>query len=182
MAVIFAEQVGAKVPIGSLVLLLLGVLCIAESGVIVKWIPRSDPFATNSVAMLTAAVLLGGLSLVTNEPKALPTQTATWAALGYLIVFGSVALFSLWVFALQRWQASAVSYTTLLMPLVTVTLAALLTGERFSPWFALGGAVILAGVYIGAFLKIRPTRSSASSAPECLPIDACAAAVEGEAA
>ena len=103
------------------------------------------------------------------------------AAIGYLVVFGSVGLFSLWVFALQRWQASAVSYATLFMPLVTVTLAVLLTGERFSPWFGLGGVVILACVYLGAFLRIRPTRSSASSAPECLPIDACAAA-ETEAA
>jgi len=29
-------------------------------------------------------------------------------------------------------------------------------------------------VYVGAFLKIRPSRTSATSAPECLPIDACA--------
>jgi hypothetical protein len=62
------------------------------------------------------------------------------------------------------------------MPLVTVSLAAVLTGERITPPFVLGGAVILGGVYVGAFLKIRPLRSSATSLPECLPIDACAEA------
>jgi drug/metabolite transporter (DMT)-like permease len=181
VGLIFADQVGAHVPIGSLVLIVLGVVCVAESAVIVRWIPRSDPFATNAVAMLSGAILLLGLSVVTGEPRRVPAEGATWVALGYLVFLGSVVLFSLFVFALQRWRASAVSYTTLLMPVVTVALASLLTGEKVSSGFALGGAVILAGVYVGAFLR-RPHRSSASSAPECLPVDASAEAAAGEAA
>jgi len=85
-----------------------------------------------------------------------------------------VAMFALFVFTMQRWTASAVSYVTLLMPLVTVVLAAVLTDEQITPSFVVGGAVILGGVYVGAFLKGRPGRTSASSLPECLPIDACA--------
>ena len=173
VGVIFADQVSAQVPIGSLVLIVLGAACIAESGIIVKWIPRSDPFATNAVAMLSGGLLLLGLSLATGEQQMLPTQPGTWLALGYLVVGGSVALFTLFVFALQRWRASAVSYTTLLMPLVSVTVATVVTHERFSPSFLLGGVIMLAGVYVGAFLRIRPGRTSASSLPECLPIDAC---------
>lgn len=180
VGIIFIDQVSAKVPVSSLGLILVGVACIAESGVLIKWIPRSDPFATNAVAMLTGGAILLALSLAAGEPKGLPTEAATWAALGYLVVFGSVVLFSLFVFALQRWTASAVSYTTLLMPMVTVTLASLLTHERISPSFAIGGAVILAGVYAGAFLRTPRRRSSASSAPECLPIDACAEAASAK--
>ena len=182
VALIFAEQAGSNVPIGSLVLILFGVACIAESGVLIKWIPRSDPFGTNAVAMLSGAVILLALSLVAAEPKQLPHEPATWAAIAYLVLLGSVALFSLFVFALQRWTASAVSYSTLLMPIVTISLAALLTGERISASFAVGGVVILAGVYTGAFMKVRPHRSSASSSPECLPIDACAEPSPAEAA
>lgn len=182
VAFIFAQQVGAAVPIGSLLLILFGVACIAESGVLIKWIPRSDPFGTNAVAMLSGAVLLLALSVVAGEPEKLPREPATWAAIAYLVLFGSVALFSLFIVALQRWTASGVSYSTLLMPIVTVSLAALLTGEQIAQSFAVGGIVILAGVYVGAFLKIRPHRSSASSSPECLPIDACAEAVPAEAA
>jgi drug/metabolite transporter (DMT)-like permease len=173
VALVFADQLGAQVPLGSLVLIVLGVVCVAESAVIVRWIPRSDPFATNAVAMLTGGTLLMVLSAVSGEPRLMPAQATTWLALAYLVVFGSIVLFSLFVFVLQRWTASAVSYTTLLMPLVTVSLAAVLTGEKISSWFAVGGVVILVGVYVGAFLKV-PHRSSASSAPECLPIDACA--------
>ena len=60
------------------------------------------------------------------------------------------------------------------MPLVTVSVAALLAGERVRTSFVVGAAVILVGVYLGAFLRIQPGRSSATSAPECLPIDASA--------
>ncbi|MDH4334455.1 MAG: DMT family transporter, partial [Chloroflexota bacterium] len=113
-------------------------------------------------------------SLVAGESWVLPAEAETWAAVGYLVVFGSVAMFALFVFTMQRWTASAVSYVTLLMPLVTVALAAVLTDEQITPSFVVGGAVILGGVYVGAFLKGRPGRTSASSLPECLPIDACA--------
>jgi len=174
IGVVFFDQLSADVPIASLALVLLAAVSIAESGVIVKWIPRSDPFATNGVAMLTGAALLLALSTVAGEPWVLPSQAATWAAVGYLVLFGSVAMFGLFVFTLQRWTASAVSYVTLLMPVVTVVVASVLTHEQVRWSLALGGAVILVGVYVGAFMKGRTARSSASAAPECLPIDACA--------
>jgi drug/metabolite transporter (DMT)-like permease len=174
IGVIFADQLSANVPLLSLLLVLFASVAIAESAIIVKTIPRADPFATNAVAMLTGGGLLLVLALATGEPLGPPRQAETWAAIGYVVVLGSVVMFGLFVFTLRRWTASGVSYTTLLMPLVTVALAALLTDERVSPSFVIGGAVILGGVYVGAFLKGRPGRSSASSLPECLPIDACA--------
>lgn len=173
VAIVFAAQLDASVPLTSLVLILLGTLCIAETGVIVKSIPRSDPFGTNAIGMLTGAAILLGLSLLTGESLVLPQQPATWAAVGYLVVLGSVAMFALYLYTLARWTASAVSYMTLLLPLVTISAAAVLTGERVTAAVLVGGAVTLAGVYVGAFLKTRPRRSSASALPECLPIDAC---------
>lgn len=176
IGLVFVDQLDADVALFPLLLVLLAALAVAEAGVIVKWIPRSDPFATNAVAMLVAALPLFVLSWMAGEPRELPTQAGTWAAVTYVVVLGSVVLFALYLFTLQRWTASAVSYMTLLMPLVTVTLGAVLLGEPITASFVLGGAVILGGVYVGAFVKIRPRRSSASSLPECLPVDACAEA------
>lgn len=176
ISIVFIDQLSADIPLFSLLLVLFAALAIAESAVIVKWIPRSDPFGTNAVAMLTGTLLLFVLSLVAGEPLEAPSQVATWVAVVYLVVLGSVAMFALFIFTLQRWTASAVSYVTLLMPLVTVSLAVVLTSEQITPSFVLGSSVVLGGVYIGAFLKSRPARSSASSLPECLPIDACAEA------
>jgi drug/metabolite transporter (DMT)-like permease len=90
------------------------------------------------------------------------------------MTLGSVVLFSLYVFALQRWTASAVSYTTLLMPIVAIALAALVFGDPITPPFVLGAALILAGVYIGAFLRRPAPQAPATSLPECLPADAAA--------
>ena len=174
VAVIVADQLGAAVPIGSLLLILAGVVFIAEGGVILKWVPRSDPFATNAVAMLAGAAILLGLSVVSGEVWALPSEPATWASLAYLVLFGSIALFGLYLFALRRWTASAVSYTTLLMPLSPCRSPLRSSPRRSRCLFLVGGAIALVGVYVGAFLNIRPRRSSATSAPECLPIDACA--------
>jgi len=176
IGIVFVDQLSADVPLFSLLLILLAALAIAESGVIVKGIPRSDPFATNGVAMLIGAALLLIVSMVAGEPQGLPTQEATWVVMGYLVVLGTVAMFALYVFALQRWTASAVSYVTLLMPIVTVALAVVLTGEQITLSFILGSSVILGGVYVGAFLKARPARAPAPSLPECLPMDAGAEA------
>ena len=177
IGVVFLEELSLAVPLGSLLLIFVGMLGLSEAGVIVKWIPRSDPFTTNAVAMLTAASLLIVASLATGESAALPTRPETWLAVGYIVVFGSVVMFTLYLFGLSRWTASGMSYSTLLLPFVSVTVATFLTGERFSLAFVVGGIVMLAGVYIGAFGVHRPRRSSATSMPECLPVADCAEAL-----
>lgn len=174
VAIVFADQVSADVPIISLLLVVGGTLFVAESSVLLKWIPRSDPFSTNAVAMLVAAAVLLLFSLLGGETRALPVQAGTWIAIGYLVVLGSVVLFGLYLFALRRWTASGLSYVTLLMPLVGVPLAAVLLGETISLSFVVGAIAVVVGVYVGAFLTVRPRRTSATSLPECLPIDACA--------
>jgi len=173
VAVVFADQLSAEVPIVSLLFTITATLFIAESSILLKWIPRSDPFATNAVAMLGAAGVLLGLSLIGAEPWALPVTAATWIAMAYIVLAGSVVMFGLYLFALRRWTASGVSYVTLLIPLVTVPLAAVLLGETITLGFVIGALVVLVGVYVGAFLTIRPRRSSATALPECLPIEEC---------
>lgn len=173
VVIVFADQVSADVPVLSLVFAVTATLFIAQSSIVLKWIPRSDPFATNAVAMLGAGAVLLGLSLFGAEPWALPATVGTWAAMVYIVLAGSVLMFGLYLFAIRRWTASGVSYVTLLMPLVTVPLAALLLAESITPTFVVGGFVVLVGVYVGAFLTIRPRRSSATALPECLPIEEC---------
>jgi drug/metabolite transporter (DMT)-like permease len=173
VAIVFADQLSADVPIVSLVFAIVATLFIAQSAILLKWIPRSDPFGTNAVAMLTAGAMLAVLSLIGGETQALPAATGTWIAMVYLVLAGSVVMFGLYLFAIRRWTASAVSYVTLIMPLVAVPLAAMLLGETITLAFVAGALVVLAGVYVGAFLTIRPRRSSATALPECLPISEC---------
>ena len=117
VAVIFADQLTANVPLSGLLLAVAGIVCLAESAVIVHWIPRSDPFATNAAAMLTGGSLLLIASLLMSERHAVPVHAATLAGLVYLVLLGSVVLFTLFVFTLERWPASTVSYASLVSPM-----------------------------------------------------------------
>jgi drug/metabolite transporter (DMT)-like permease len=174
IAIVFADQASAAVGVLPLVLVALAAVCNAEAGVLIKWVPRADPIATNGIAMAVGGVGLFVASLVTGEARSIPVQRETWIAIGYLVVLGSVVMFTLYLFTLERWTASAASYSTLLLPLVTVALASYLTHDQVSPSFLLGGVVVILGVYVGAFLR-RPHRTS--TPPECLPIDACGEAL-----
>ena len=66
------------------------------------------------------------------------------------------------MFVLRRWTASAVSFEFLLIPLATIPFSALLTGEVITPLMLVGGAIILAGVYLGA-LAPDPTAGGAGA-------------------
>jgi drug/metabolite transporter (DMT)-like permease len=173
VAVVVADQLSANVPLVPMLMMLAAAAFIAEGTVILKWVPRSDPFATNAVAMLSGGAALTLLSLLAGETLALPERLDTWLATGYLVLFGSIALFGLYLFALRRWTASAVSYTTLLMPLVTIPVAAVMFSEQVSLTFAAGGVIALIGVYVGAFLRVGRRQLVSPATAECLPIDNC---------
>ena len=64
----------------------------------------------------------------------------------------------LYAVLLARWPASRAAYVFVVLPLVTVALSAWLDDEPITPWLLLGGALVLAGVYLGALR--RPERVS----------------------
>lgn len=171
IGLVFREQLQAEVPVLSLVFLLLGALSAALSGIVIKRFPKSHPISTNAVAMAVGATLLIVVSRIIGEPWHLPRLPATWAALGWLIMSASVA-FILMVWLLSKWSASAVSYGTVLQPLVTVAVASLLAGERVTLMFAIGGAFALIGVYVGVLtgqsekdIKKPATSEASAEAP-----------------
>jgi drug/metabolite transporter (DMT)-like permease len=103
-------------------------------------------------------VILLALSAVAGERWTVPTLASTWLALAYLVLMGSVPVFLLFVFVLRRWTASATSYMFVLLPFATVALGALIAQETVTTAIVLGGALVLAGVYVGAFTGV-PRRS-----------------------
>ena len=159
VSVVFGERLGGAVPAVSLLAILGGAVAIAEGTVAVKRLPGSHPVAGNAVAMAVGAALLLGASLVAREPWSLPDSVAAWGALLYLVAVGSVVVFVLFIFVVIRWTASATSYVWPLLPLVAVPVSAVVLRERVTPLLVVGGALVAAGVYIGAFAS--PVRRSA---------------------
>jgi drug/metabolite transporter (DMT)-like permease len=173
VAVVVWDRLDAAVPLGGMLLAIAGTAFIAEGAVVLKLVPRADPYGTNGVAMLTGGAILLGLSILGGEPWAAPASGATGLLMAYLVVLGSIGLFGLDLFALRRWTATGVSYSTLFMPLVAVPLSAALAGEAISLPFLAGAGIALIGTYLGAFAGTRAKAATATSAPECMPIADC---------
>src|SRR5207237_574485 len=128
VGIVFRDQLGAAVGAGALLALLAGAVCAAESGVLVKYFPRSHPAATSATGMAAGTALLFAISLGAGERWGLPSQQPTLLALLYLVA-STVGLFATSLYVLGRWSASATAYQFVLFPLVTVVAAALLAGE-----------------------------------------------------
>lgn len=158
---VFRDQVQAAVSLTSLVALVIGVIAFAEATVSIKWFPRTDPIAKNAIAMALGGGFLLLISVFTNEDWRLPVRSETWAAVVYLVVFGSVLVFSLILFVVNRWTASAASYQFVLYPFASVPLSMWLLDERITVTFVGGAVLTIIGVYVGAFSgksEVSPAR------------------------
>lgn len=166
----------ADIPLGSVLTMLGTAVCAAESSVIIKRFPPSHPVATNAVAMGVGGLLLFPLSLATREAWIVPQSQTTWVTLAYLIAIGSVGLFGLYLFALGRWTASGVSYMFVLAPIVATLAGIILEGASITLGLAIGGVIILAGVYVGALTVHRPKEAPTAAPEGCAPAEQGAAA------
>ena len=159
IAVISGLSGRESVPPLSLLAVLGAVLCFAEATVLVRHFPPVHPLTANAVGMAIGAAILVALSVLLNESIALPESGATWLALAYMVVLGSGPVFVLYVVVVRLWSASRAAYTFVLVPIVTVLLSAWIDDEPVGAALVFGGALVLAGVYVGAL------RATASPAP-----------------
>ena len=155
IAVMSRAPLREAVPLLSLLALVGSALCFAQAAVLVRRFPRLHPVVANAVGMAAGAALLVAGSVVAGESIVLPRRAATWAALGYLVLFGSVAVFVLYVVVLRYWAASRAAYVFVLIPFVTVVLSVWLDDEPVGAGLVLGGLLVLAGVYVGALRSTR---------------------------
>ena len=161
IGVLSLNSLEADVPLLYVLAAVLAAVAVAESTVLVKGFPRAHPVTTNGVGMVAGALLLWIASVVAAESWIVPEQARTWAALGWLVVAGSVGLFYLALFVIGRWTASASAYVLTLMPVVAVALGALLADEPITPEVVGGAALVLLAVYVGA-LRRSSSRASAN--------------------
>jgi drug/metabolite transporter (DMT)-like permease len=152
IAIMSAGPGSGSLSVVGLLALLAAAVCAAEAAVIAKRFPPVPPLVMNAVGMTIGAPILLGLSFASGEAHTVPTEAATWLGLGYLVLIGSIATFTTYLFVLRRWTASGTSFEFVLAPLVAVIFAVLFQGERITGALVAGGVLILAGVYVGAIL------------------------------
>jgi len=110
---------------------------------------RCDPLAAAFGILFTAALLTVLLLLLVSDVAAVPAlSTRGLAALLYLAIAGMAVGQWFWQEGVARLGAARAGLFLYLEPLATVALAVPLLGESFTAIMALGGGLVLTGVYV----------------------------------
>lgn len=113
-------------------------------------VTRRDPLAVTFAISLAAAILIAAPFLATADTVAIRSMTTRGLlALLYLAIAGSVVGQWFWQHGVAKLGAARAGIYLYVEPLATLALAVPVLGEPFGFFVAIGGALVLAGVYVG---------------------------------
>jgi len=115
---------------------------------------QSDPFVLNVLGMAIGAGGLFLMSAALERWSAVLWTRSNVLAILYLSLVGSVIAFSIYYYLIKHLDATVVSLTTLIIPIVALALGRVLLGEEVTPTAIVGIVTVLAGVGVA----IMPTR------------------------
>jgi drug/metabolite transporter (DMT)-like permease len=124
----------------------------------------ANPFVGSAVEMLVGGAALAVVAVGRGELSGFDpgdVSGRSWAALGYLIAFGSLVAFSAYVWVLAHAPVSTVSTYAYVNPVIAVALGGILLGERISGSALLGGGVIVIAVAVVVTAEGRLRRRAA---------------------
>lgn len=129
-----------------------------------------NPFAASSVEMFAGGAGLTLLATVSGRHLDLAQVSGrSWAALGYLILVGSLITFTAYVWLLGNAPISLVSTYAYVNPVVAVVLGVLVLGETVTTAMIVGGLVIILGVALVVSAE-RPRSTTSLAAPRTEPV------------
>jgi drug/metabolite transporter (DMT)-like permease len=141
---------------GPMIAIIASAICAAAAGVASKRHGTAlHPAALNAPAMVVGAVALFVASLVNGEGYALPRDSATWGAIAYLAIAGSVISFLGYFSLLKTWSVTSLSFISVFTPAIALFLGFIFLDERPTVWTALGTALILGGVTLALTISRR---------------------------
>ncbi|WP_353172899.1 DMT family transporter [Acinetobacter rudis] len=108
----------------------------------------SDLLSTTAYAMLYGAVFMGIIALLRGESLVPHMSIVGWSAVMYLSLIGSVAGFTIYFVLISRIGAGPAAYSTLLFPLVALSISTVWEGYVWTTAAVLGVILILLGNYI----------------------------------
>jgi drug/metabolite transporter (DMT)-like permease len=163
VVLLFSEQLGDMFAGGSklagMLLLLFGSIAWSSGSLYSKHHPSEGSAAVNVAwQMIIAGLIFIPGSLLDHEFDRLQWQQIpmhSWLALGYLVIFGSIAAFSAYVWLLQVRPATQVSTYAYVNPVIAVILGMLFAHEHVSLMQIAGLVIILASVLLINLSKYR---------------------------
>jgi drug/metabolite transporter (DMT)-like permease len=108
-----------------------------------------NPYFSLGLQMLLSSIFLFAVTGATGISVPLAAIPAnSWWSIGYLVIFGSVLTFIAFIYALQKLPAEINSIYAYINPIVAVILGAFIFGESLTIYIAVGGAIVLVGLFL----------------------------------
>ncbi|WP_330298367.1 EamA family transporter [Streptomyces sp. NBC_00503] len=152
LAVLTSPGIGGEIGIGGVLLVLGGsVLWSLGSFSSAKLPLPADPFTGSAYQMLAGGAGQILVGLLRGEQHGLDPgsySTASWLALAYLVLIGSLVGFTAYVWLLRAAPLSLVATYAYVNPVVAVALGWLILDEALTWPILLGGAVVVAAVCV----------------------------------
>jgi len=168
VVVLLLPGVSGAAPLGPLLLVCLSSLLWSCGTVLATRRPMpADPFVATVVEMAVggaAMVALGSLGGEWSRLDLGAARTSAWTAFAYLVVVGSLAGYSAYVWLLARAPLSLATTYAYVNPAVAVALGALFLDEPLTRSVLVGGAVIIVAVAVVISAESRRRRPARSDA------------------
>lgn len=152
LTVLCSPGIGGEIGIGGVLLVLAAsVLWSLGSFSTSKLTLPANPFTGSAYQMLAGGAAGIVVGLCRGEQHGLDPgsySTASWLALGYLVLFGSLVGFTAYVWLLRAAPLSLVATYAYVNPVVAVALGWLILDEALTWPIVLGGAIVVAAVSV----------------------------------
>lgn len=152
LAVLTLPGLSGDVRIGGVLTVIVAALLWSAGSFSSSKIPMpKNPFAASAYEMVAGGLGCLLVGLIRGEKSGLDLgafSARSWIALAYLVVFGSIIAFTAYAWLLQTAPLSLVATYAYVNPVVAVLLGSLILNEQLSWPIAVGGAVVVAGVFL----------------------------------
>ncbi len=169
-----AASQGTVSPLGAAVLLI-ACLCWSFASLRSRTLDfPASPFVTAGMQMLCGGVVLMVCSTLLGDWTRVHLNAISFkslAALGYLIVLGSMLTLSAFTWLLRNCPASTVATYAYINPIIAMFLGAWLGGEALSVRTGVAAGLIVASVVVIVSQRNRLSKSSARRAEVCTSVD-----------
>jgi drug/metabolite transporter (DMT)-like permease len=120
------------------------------------YVLRYGVVTTTGITIVTGTLLYLPVGIFFSRAADFRALSAVgWGSIAYLVVLTSVVSYLLYYWALAREDASRVAIWSNTQPVMTALLAWMVSGDRLTPSFVVGGLLVIAGV---AMTQQRPPR------------------------
>jgi drug/metabolite transporter (DMT)-like permease len=133
---------------------------------------KVTPLMGAAVQMLFAGAAMTLLGTLLGEWRGLHFSSRSFAALAYLIVFGSIVAYGSYTYAVQKLPLSVVSTYSYVNPVIAVLLGWLVLAEALGWRMILAMLVILCGVALVKTSAKRSAAAPATSSPQAVADEA----------